>query len=707
MLALPASASAADWYVATPARGGADGGPCSQAQPCATVQHVLNLPAVADNDVVHIGPGEFPGRAVTSKRVTLQGAGAGTTTGFNPDADTYLNAESTAFTAVELLDGGALRRLRAKGGSAGADSDQPQPAIHLRSGGNDASLAYEVQGVVGIGGAKGTVGRPGLQVSDTGGAKPVAATVGGDSYFQAVTGVMAAVHVSGPDVSAALDGVTIAGAPNGTGAAVLGAAALSVANSSIIDSLGHANGILAISNAELNVTATTVVARTQGISATGYAAGQTTRVTVDGSLVHVAKAAAAGTGSALRLTSAASGRTVSATVRNSTLFASGPNVVAGVHAVASGGSRSEATLVNAVARAIDTDGTPGDADLAADSASGSTASIAATTSSFDDRLEADGGTVTAPDSAGNVAGDPRFTDPSRGNFVPQTGSPLIDRADPAQSPGPLDLAGAPRSLDGNGDCASAPDIGAYEAAAVSGTCAPSIALSNRPVRMTPAGLVRLKASCPAGLPSPCAGTLAMRTLARVRRGRTGPLAVVDLGSAPLNLAPGTSGLVRFTLSPADRALVRRYGRLTIVATAALRDPAGRTGSSQVRFGLVKPPRRLLAIAGLLGMRPDGRVRIKAYCPSWEIEACGGTLRLRTRPRPRQPAVALGALAVTVPAGGVRFVDVRLAVPARARVRAAGRLLSHLLIDSRDRAGNRSTAQRPAILRPVPARTRSR
>jgi hypothetical protein len=60
-----------------------------------------------------------------------------------------------------------------------------------------------------------------------------------------------------------------------------------------------------------------------------------------------------------------------------------------------------------------------------------------------------------------------YADPLLGSdLVPQPGSPLIDAAAPlTTADGATDDAGAPRSVDGNGDCAAQPDIGAFEAPA--------------------------------------------------------------------------------------------------------------------------------------------------------------------------------------------------------------------------------------------------
>ena len=70
-----------------------------------------------------------------------------------------------------------------------------------------------------------------------------------------------------------------------------------------------------------------------------------------------------------------------------------------------------------------------------------------------------------------MAGDPQLA----ADFSLLPSSPLIDRGDPgAVLAGELDLAGAARSLDGNGDCAAVPDIGAFERPS---TC-PVVAVAN-------------------------------------------------------------------------------------------------------------------------------------------------------------------------------------------------------------------------------------
>jgi hypothetical protein len=108
------------------------------------------------------------------------------------------------------------------------------------------------------------------------------------------------------------------------------------------------------------------------------------------------------------------------------------------------------TLRNSVARAESSTGF----DLLADRAT-----IGVDFSSFNTRSLTNGGLAAEAGSAGNVAGDPLLA----ADYRLQSGSPLVDRGDlSALLPGELDLAGAARSIDGNGDCAAAPDIGAFE-----------------------------------------------------------------------------------------------------------------------------------------------------------------------------------------------------------------------------------------------------
>jgi hypothetical protein len=114
------------------------------------------------------------------------------------------------------------------------------------------------------------------------------------------------------------------------------------------------------------------------------------------------------------------------------------------------------SLVNSIAR--NEGGSAGSGDLLVDRAT-----LTASSSAYSSVVLQNGGTATAAGSAANVSGDPKLVNPLARDFSLQATSPLIDKGDPSVvTAGELDLAGAARSLDGNGDCAAAPDIGAFE-----------------------------------------------------------------------------------------------------------------------------------------------------------------------------------------------------------------------------------------------------
>ena len=61
----------------------------------------------------------------------------------------------------------------------------------------------------------------------------------------------------------------------------------------------------------------------------------------------------------------------------------------------------------------------------------------------------------------NLDDDAQFEDPAGGDYSLQFGTTGLDAGDPGAATG-LDLLGNPRAADGDGDCASRPDMGAYE-----------------------------------------------------------------------------------------------------------------------------------------------------------------------------------------------------------------------------------------------------
>jgi hypothetical protein len=121
-----------------------------------------------------------------------------------------------------------------------------------------------------------------------------------------------------------------------------------------------------------------------------------------------------------------------------------------------------------VVRAERTDGDPAHFDVGA-------ANLASATldhSSYTDVLTQAGGAVTPPGTAGGVTGNPGFAAATSGRLLAVgglaaggswgSGGRRAQRARPRR--------GAPRSVDGDGDCAAAPDIGAFERPDVHASC---------------------------------------------------------------------------------------------------------------------------------------------------------------------------------------------------------------------------------------------
>jgi hypothetical protein len=203
------------------------------------------------------------------------------------------------------------------------------------------------------------------------------------------------------------------------------------------------------------------------------AAGTTQAIALDSELTDINPVGAFPEAVLLRNTAVAAGAHITFTARGSTLVSRGAppaNQALGGLLLAGAnvpGSTVDATLQNSVVRAERTDGDPAHFDVGA-------ANLASATldhSSYTDVLTQSGGAVTPPGTAGGVTGNPGFAAAASGDFSLSAGSPLVDRGDPALAgSNELDLAGAPRSVDGDGDCAAAPDIGAFERPDVHASC---------------------------------------------------------------------------------------------------------------------------------------------------------------------------------------------------------------------------------------------
>src|SRR5205085_10966840 len=108
-----------------------------------------------------------------------------------------------------------------------------------------------------------------------------------------------------------------------------------------------------------------------------------------------------------------------------------------------------------------------------------------------------------------------------------------------------------------------------------------VAIGGGTVKVTN-GKAPIKVSCPATSPSNCTGSLAIRTANSVRL--HGLRAVLELGTARYNLAPGATTTLQVKLAQGIRKLADRTGLLKILVVAST-GPSGKTAQSSQRATL--------------------------------------------------------------------------------------------------------------------------
>jgi hypothetical protein len=108
---------------------------------------------------------------------------------------------------------------------------------------------------------------------------------------------------------------------------------------------------------------------------------------------------------------------------------------------------------------------------------------------------------------------------------------------------------------------------------------PQIAISRRTVQLTRRGGAKVGVRCGASEPSgPCVGRLRLLT-ARY---------TMTLGAKQLRLTPGRAATARVRISRRGRRLVRRAGRVRVLATVRASDALGNLHASSARFRLRAP-----------------------------------------------------------------------------------------------------------------------
>lgn len=215
---------------------------------------------------------------------------------------------------------------------------------------------------------------------------------------------------------------------------------------------------------------------------------------------------------------------------------------------------------------------------------------------------------------------PGFVDPGADDYHLTAGSPLLDAGNPADpASGAVDLDGDPRALDATLSCSgnvARRDIGADEFVPAPPNCGapqptsspppPSPPTSQSPPSMTDAsvrlwirgrrlrlnrrGVMRLRLSCPRSEQSPpCAGTVVLRTRAKLRFGQRGSAKRrrVVLARARFELAAGSTGNLRIRLPRRKLRLVQADRRARrVLVLARVHDAAGNRATAHKRLALL-------------------------------------------------------------------------------------------------------------------------
>lgn len=420
VLALPATAGAATRCVGTSGAG------CDGVYPTigkdATAGSAVN--AAAPGDTIRIGPGVFMEEVSTSKLLHFVGAGSGTLDSFDPASQTRIAGPSGTGgkSALTMSGGGSVASMQTVGGNA-SSLELAGNGLVLQGLGLGGTFDYSVSDVVMVAGTGG-YGANGLTAFDADHTVNVTVTGGAAGNSQGPP----AANLSSPSSSSSLTGVTVRSSGNAVSA---GAGTLRILRSVV-------TGRTALSVYGQSSTASS--ARTEAVDSV-FA---TTGVPGDEAAVEMATL---GAGNATLI------------ARGSTLLSRNTGASAGIRLFKSTSYTGalSAELLNTIVRTESTNPDAFDLDARTDG------TVTANFSSFTTRRNLSGGTTPAPGSDNNVFGDPMFTNSAGGDLTLQPGSPLIDRGDPGLvQAGELDVAGNPRSMDGNGDCVPRPDIGAHE-----------------------------------------------------------------------------------------------------------------------------------------------------------------------------------------------------------------------------------------------------
>ena len=568
LLASPAGALATDRFVRD--TGSNAGNDCTDSLvPCQTIQHAVGQSS--DGDTIHVGPGAYTGAVSATNRVHIVGAGAG----LDPMSNTVLQPASGF--AIRMFDGGSVKNMRVTGGGGGGVGQ----ALVVSATGAGGALDYTVQDAVLLGGSTGSAAAPALQVLDSGTGRPVTVTAKDALLLGTAPGSVdvATVLADGPVSKVALVDATVRGgvSTNDVGVELTDGAETTVTDSAVGADASLKNGI------ELHGDGTAAEVTRSRVAGTGPIWAVADSGLPDAMSVTVRDSVIGPVGSANGLAIAAGGAAgsdVTVDVRRSTLLARA-NAVGALY-IAGDAATATATLVDSIAH----NAMPGDhPDVFAIAANGGTATMTASGSVFDSSVSQGGATVPAPGGGTNAGGDPLFRDAANDDFSVLPGSPAIDRGGAPVAPGETDLAGAPRSVDGDGDCQAAPDAGAYELQGQAKPCPPAVVPQAQTQAQTP----------PAAQPAPLLPPRALPAarISRLRLTKTKTTFVLDRPAAvTLTVERELPGLRRGRrcAKPTKALRAKRAKRCTRLQKVATRRTAARAGTNSIALKRLKKGR---------------------------------------------------------------------------------------------------------------------
>ncbi len=230
----------------------------------------------------------------------------------------------------------------------------------------------------------------------------------------------------------------------------------------------------------------------------------------------------------------------------------------------------------------------------------------------------DSGPGTLDVGTGNIDADPLFAGAapygSPIDLELQPGSPSVDAGDPAPGGATTDFLGAARPQDGDGDGTAIRDQGAFElqpasepapgpspqpspgpgpaggaeatsAGPAQADTAVALRILGKRVRIDRRGIARLRLLCPATEQSPpCAGTLRLRTRARLRLGKAGKRRHLVLSRARFEIPAGKTRAIGLRVPARKLRLLRERGRARrLVALARVSDGSGNRGTARHRL----------------------------------------------------------------------------------------------------------------------------